>query len=362
MTGKKIITMLVLSVALWQGDAFAQTTTYHSEKLIPVVDLGPYQAIGVGVSSQNRLFVSFPRRGGIYRYGLAEVVNGQLTPFPDKEWNEADADSKNGFASVQDLFVDAHDHLWVLDSKPAGGSGEGKFKLLDINLKDNRVEKTYHFEDLDKAHSALNDIRVDTEKGLAYLSDPGLAAIVILDLNTGKTHVVLEKTPFTSADPDIILAYKGTEMRDQSGKPFSSHVNGIALTKDFSYFYFKPINQTHLYRIGTEYLADPSLSQQELAAKVEDVCEVGVTHGLEADAKGNIFLTSSLDYSIKYLSPDGKLHTLVQDDRLLWPDSFGVGTDGYLYFSCAQLQQEAAWNGGVNKAQLPYRIYKVKLP
>lgn len=335
---------------------------YHSEDLLTVADLGVFQAIGVSVSSDNRLFVSFPRRGGTYEYGLAEIIDGKRIPFPDKKWNEADENSENGFASVQDLFVDHQDHLWVLDSKPSGGKSEGKFKLLNINLKNNQVERIYHFEDLDKVHSALNDVRVDTEKDLAYFSDPGLAAIVVLDLKTGKTRRFLEKTLFTLADNDIVLTYNGKEMRDQNGKPFSSHINGIALTKDFKYFYFKPINKKQLFRIETKYLADTSISKEALQQKVETVAEVGVTHGLEADAKGNIFLTNSLDYSVKYLSPDGKIHTLVQDSRLLWPDSFGVGTDGYLYFSCAQLQNEPQFNGGINKIQLPYQLYKVKLP
>ncbi|WP_087880475.1 L-dopachrome tautomerase-related protein [Parabacteroides sp. Marseille-P3160] len=366
---KSITTILLFIVGL-QSHSLAQNT-YHSDKLVPVVTFGEYRAIGVGVSSDNRLFVSFPRRGGAYKYGLVEVVNGELKPYPDETWNR-DGDETNHFASVQDLFVDVNDFLWVLDSKPSPGGSifgdsrekaqEGDFKLLKINLKTNRVDRVYTFEGLDKTRSGLNDIRVDPEKGLAYLSDPGLAALVVLDLNTGKTRTALEKSSFTLADPDIILSYNGTEMKDQSGKPFSSNVNGIALTKDFKYLYFKPINKNNLYRIETKYLADASLTDETLETKVEDMGEVGVTHGLEADRKGNIFLTTSLDYSIKYLSPDGKLHTLVQDSRLLWPDSFGIGTDGYLYFSCAQLQNEPQWNNGANKSRLPFTLYKVKLP
>lgn len=371
MKNKVVFTLITLLFMILLTDCSPKPKTYHSDDLIPVVTFGDYRAIGVGVSSDNRLFVSFPRRGSTYQYGLVEVVNGELKPYPDTEWN-SEGDETVHFASVQDLFVDADDFLWVLDSKPApggsifGGNGEGKpeghFKLLKINLTTNQIDTVYTFDDLDKTRSGLNDIRVDTRKGLAYLSDPGLAAIVVLDLNTGKTRTVLEKTPFTLADPDIVLSYNETEMRDESGKPFSSNVNGIALTRDFKYLYFKPINKKNLFRIATEYLADASLTDEALQAKVEDMGEVGVTHGLEADDKGNIFLTNSLDYSVRYLNPAGEVYTLVQDSRLLWPDSFGIGTDGYLYFSCAQLQNEPQWNKGVNKAQLPFTLYKVELP
>lgn len=359
-------------IIIWGSIFSLQAQKMHSDALIPVASFGKFRAIGLAVNSENRLFVGFPNRGNVYEYGLTEIVNGQRVPYPDAEWNKI-GEYKNHFASVQDLFVDAEDYLWVLDSKPApSGSIFGNsdrentqkahFKLLKISTKTNQVEKIYTFDDLDKAKSGLNDVRVDTQRQLAYLSDPGLAAIVVLDLKNGTTRRVLEKTKFTLADPNIVLKYEGKEMRNKEGKPFSSNVNGIALTKDLEYFYFKPINQTHIYRIKTQYLADASLSALELETKVEDMGEVGVTHGLEADAKGNIILSTSMDYSVSYLRPDGKVQRLVQDSRLIWPDSFGIGTDGYLYFSCAQLNREPQWNNGEERADLPYTVYKVKLP
>ena len=58
----------------------------------------------------------------------------------------------------------------------------------------------------------------------------------------------------------------------------------------------------------------------------------------------------------------GVLKTLVQDKRLLWPDSLGIGSDGYLYFTAAQINMEAAWHNGENKVEYPYQVYRVKLP
>jgi len=368
----KIILAITVFSTLTGGTSRGQQP-YHSDKLIPVVDLGKRRAIGVSVSSDNRLFVSFPQ-GKDYLYGLTEIVNGHPLPFPDEAWNAHDGDSADRFVNVQDLYVDTDDNLWVLDSKPApkgsifngaGGTAvrsEGAFKLLKIDLATNQVERVYTFEDLDKSAAGLNDMRIDTDKNLAYLSDPGRAAIVVLDLTSGTTRTVLEGQPFTTADPEVILSYDNKEMRDGNGNPFRSNVNGIALTKDNRYFYFKPINKLNLYRIETRYLANATLTDADLASHVEDMGKTTVTHGLIADQKGNIYLTSSMDYSIKYLSPDGRLHTLVQDSRLLWPDSFGIGSDGYLYFSCAQLQRDPSWNHGEDRVAYPFQIYKVKLP
>lgn len=348
----------------------AQVSNSTSLQLEVAVDLGPYRPIGVSVTSSNRLFVSFPKQTKNFQYALTEIIDGKPVPYPDSEWNKKGIKNSH-FVNVQDIFVDAEDNLWVLDSKPSSAGSifgndekpnQGQFKLLKIDTKKDQIERIYSFDDLDKTKSGLNDMRIDGKKNLAYLSDPGQAAIIILDLKTGKSRKALVRSRFTLADPEVILSYDGNDMRDDNGKPFSSNVNGIALSHDFKYLYFKPINQTHLYRIATEFLADSTLTQQELEEKVEDKGKVGITHGLLADINGNIYLTSSTDYSIKYLSPDGKLNTLVRDPRILWPDSMGIGEDGYLYFSCAQLFKDPQWNKGTDRVQLPYYVFKVKLP
>ncbi len=348
----------------------AQVNNSKQPQLEIAVDLGPYRPIGVSVTSSNRLFVSFPKQTKHFKYALTEIINGKPTPYPDAEWNKKGIENSH-FVNVQDIFVDADDNLWVLDSKPSSAGSifgndekptEGQFKLLKIDTKKDQIERIYSFDDLDKTKSGLNDMRIDREKNLAYLSDPGQAAIIVLDLKTGNSRKALAGSHFTLADPEVILRYDGNDMCNLNEKPFSSNVNGIALSHDFRYLYFKPINQTHLYCIATEFLADSTLTKQDLEAKVEDKGEVGITHGLLSDINGNIYLTSSIDYSIKYLSPDGKLHTLVQDPRILWPDSMGIGEDGYLYFSCPQLFKDPQWNKGIDKVELPYYIFKVKLP
>ncbi|WP_156309481.1 SMP-30/gluconolactonase/LRE family protein [Sphingobacterium endophyticum] len=364
----KIICSSIIIAATLICNAMAQKKDPNLEV---VASFGKSQPIGVSVSSDNRVFVSFPKKDP-YLFGLTEIVNGERVGFPNKDWNAEEGDYKTHFLNVQDIYVDTQDQLWVLDSKPApsgsifGASGsaekhEGQFKLVQIDLKDNQVKKLFTFHDLDKSKSGLNDVRVDTDKQLAYLSDPGQASIIVLDLKTGKTRKVLSNTKFTLAKKDIVLKYNDHEMRDKDGNPFKSNVNGIALTKDNKWFYFKPINDLNLYRIETKYLADPNLSETELLTKVEDMGEVGITHGLVADRLGNIYLTTSIDYSIRRLTPDGKLEIVVQDPRLLWPDSLGVGSDGYLYFSCAQMQLLAQWNEGKDMVQYPYEVYRVKV-
>lgn len=358
------IVLLALSSACTE-----RSVTNSTAELAPVAGFGDSMAIGLSVDAENRVFVSFPNGDGDGNLSLAVIdQEGQLAAYPDSNWNTPGAYDSH-FLRVQDLFVDADDNLWVLDSKPGsagnifgdGGAVSGQFKLVKIDARSDEVEKVYFFDDLDKSVAALNDVRIDVEKNLAYFSDPGQAAIVVLDLESGATRTLLAHSPYTMA-ANRALCYDEVEMRNQDGQPFSSHVNGIALTHDFKYFYFKPINHDNLFRIATRYLADTTISEVELSEAVEDMGLVGVTHGLIADKTGNIYLTTSESYAISYLSPDGRLHRLVQDSRLLWPDSFGIGSDGYLYVSCAQLQRLPQWNNGIDRTEYPYTAFKVKLP
>jgi len=356
--------------------AFTMATIYgasaqKSTKLIEVAAFGKYQPIGVTVApASNRLFMSFPQREP-FLYGLTEIVNGKRVAFPNEEWNKFMPDQPaNHFVNVQDLYADDQNNLWVLDSAPGGGaaiigtstSKEGQFKLIQISLADNQVKHIYTFDDLPKDKSALNDMCIDNSKHLAYLSDPGLHAIIVLDLQSGKSRVVLKDDKSTIVQPGFKLHLDGKDVADKDGRPFVSNVNGIALTKDNKYFYFRAINQTKLYRIATEYLANSSLTDADLSTKVEMVAETGVCHGMIADGKGNIYLSNSPDKSIQYVTPDGKLHTLVQDDRLIWPDSFGIGSDDYLYVSASQMHRLPKYNGGEDEVSYPFAVYKVKLP
>jgi sugar lactone lactonase YvrE len=324
----------------------------ETAKLEEVASFGRNQPIGMAVSSDpNRVFVSFPHRDP-FLYALTEIVGGERRPFPDE-------------------VVDGKNHLWVLDSAPGAaasifgkdsGREGGYFKLVRIEVASNSVKRVYDFPDLPKDKSGLNDVCVDLSHGLAYLSDPGLKAIVVLDIESGKSRIALQEHPAILATPGFKLHLDGKDVVDGEGRPFSSNVNGIALTKDEKHFYFRAINQTRLYRIETRYLADAALSVEDLGKHVETVAETGVCHGMVADARGYVYLTDSADQSIKYVTPDGKIHTLVTDDRLIWPDSMGIGSDGYLYLTCAQINRAARYNSGEDKVEYPYRAYRVKLP
>ncbi len=223
------------------------------------------------------------------------------------------------------------------------------------------MERIYRFEDLEPELSALNDVRIDLTHGVAYLSDPKQGALVVMDLDTGKTQVRLKGNPALLATPGYVLHIDGHNVVDKAGKPFISNVNGIALTRDDTYLYFRAINQEHLYRIATRYLADPNINDVTLARYIENLGKVGISHGMLADAYGNIYLSDSQTHTINRYSPDGRLTTVVKDERLSWPDTFALDPKGELYITAAQIHKTAQFNQGIDRVDYPYRLYKLNL-
>ncbi len=342
----------------------AQTDSKKSPLLLEAAAFGDYQPIGVAITKTGRTFITFPRHLP-YQYGVAEIVNGIRKPYPNAGWNVYDSlHPQEHFMNAHAAWPDTENRLWILDTGNPGDEAtipDGA-KLLQINLASDSIEQIYRFEDLPREKSALNDVRIDTKRNLAYLSDPKLTAVVILDLETGKSRIVLQNDKSVKADPGFKLHLDGKDVVDDNGKAFSSNVNGIALTQDFEWFYFRAINQTKLYRIKVDYLADTTLSSSQLSSNVELVGETGVSHGMIADSNGNIYLTDSSNKAIRYVTPHGEFKTLVQDKRLIWPDTFSIGNDGYLYVTCSQINRTKKYNNGKDKVEYPFQLYKVKLP
>lgn len=129
-------------------------------------------------------------------------------------------------------MVDATDMLYVLD--PGNPDDEASLitsiRLVRINLTTNKIARIYSFGDLPRERTDLNGKRVDPERQVAYLSGPKLAAIIVLDLKTSKSRLLLQDDESVMTEPSFVLCIDGKQMKNKINKPFSSNVNGIALT------------------------------------------------------------------------------------------------------------------------------------
>jgi sugar lactone lactonase YvrE len=322
-----------------------------------------YQLTGVAKEPGGRLWINYPRWSEIYKYAVVTTEGNTVTPYPNEQFNswQPGQDGQNKWVCVQSVYVDDNGSLWVLDpAAPMMKTVQGKgVKLVKMNKTTNLPERSYSFMDVVPDTAYVNDVRVDVQKNFAYLSESKGGGIIVVDLASGEMRRVLSSHYSVKSDPAYKYIIDGKELM-KDGKPAKINSDGIALTPDGNWIYYKPLTDDKLYRIKTEYLRNFSMSDTELGNKVEDLGHFASTDGMIFDKDGNLYLGDLQNYSIIKVSPDHKMTTLIKDERLIWPDSYSIA-DGYLYISCSQIQKQPEYNNGVNRRTSPYTVYRLKL-
>src|SRR5439155_11762073 len=254
------------------------------------------------VSRSGRIFINFPRWGDPVEFTVAELKDGQPVAFPDKQINKAEGDPARQLVSVQSVVVDDQDRLWILDtgSINMGPAKPGGQKLICVDLKTNRIEKTFRFKpDVALPSTYLNDLRFDTDKSLGFItdsSDSGPNGIIVVDLSSGDNWRRLNDHPSTKAEPNFTPMVEGEPlMARQPGKPpayLKIGSDGIALSSDKRTLYYCPLASRHLYSVSAEALADRNKSDSDVGATVKGLGERGyASDGLEAGKNGELYLT-----------------------------------------------------------------------
>lgn len=311
---------------------------------------------GVAVSARERIFLNYPRWSDAVEVSVVELMpDGRLVPYPPGDWNTwtGSEDPAERFVCVQSVHVDAKDRLWILDpANPSfGGVVAGGPKLVEVDLRRDKVVRVIPVPgEVAPRDSYLNDIRVDVDREVAYITDSGIGAIVVVDLETGASRRLLDRHESTLSE-DIVLTIGGREWLLPDGSRPQVHADGLALSPDNAWLYYQALTARSLYRIPTAYLL-ADLPAAEVEAAVEFVVESGASDAIISDPWGNIYLTSLEHDAIRRVTPGGRVETIVQSPRISWPDSFAWGPDGSLYFTTAQIHE------GPNPPA-PYRLWKI---
>jgi sugar lactone lactonase YvrE len=206
----------------------------------------------------------------------------------------------------------------------------------------------------------VNDVRIDTGKNYAYITESKGGGIIVVDLNSGKMRRVLQNHYSVHSDPAFKFIIDGHELM-KDGKPAKFNSDGIALTPDGAWLYYKPLTDDKLYRIKTDYLRNWNMKDTALNNKVEDLGHFTTSDGMIFDKSGNLYLGDLQNSSIIRIDLALKMTTVIKDSRLIWPDSYSIA-GGYLYISCSQIQKQPEYNNGENKRTSPYTVYRMKLP
>lgn len=343
------------------------------------IAFAPETWAGVAVHPDGRIFVSFPRalNGGNVMQSVAEVVRQPgappaIVPYPPPseddlgfrvDWNAWDPAiarllgapyNERHFISVQSVVFDGEGFLWALDSGGPGGANRlapGGPKLVRIDLERNLVVRAIPLGAVAPAGAFLNDVRIDLRCGCAYITESGLGALVVVDLENDSAWRVLENHPATSPEgffllfiEDVIVDAAGNRDEQVILFPLQIAADGIALDPQGAFLYFQAVSGTTLYRVRTEELF-PGPGGSARAPFVERVGGraegFGPADGLGFGPDGWLYLTSLEDHALKRFDPEsGVLELVSNDPRLAWPDSLAFDPDGAVVVTVSQLHRK----------------------
>jgi sugar lactone lactonase YvrE len=341
--------------------------TLEAAKLEEVFADSTYQLTGVAVSANSRLFTNYPYWLDKHSYSVVEIKNGKPVPYPDNNWNsfKKGENGQNKFVCVQSVVTDDEGYLWVVDAAGIGLSSvyQQSNKVVKINLANNQIERIYRFpQNVAGADVYLNDIRIDNTNGYAYMTSSSGGGIVVLNIATGESRFVLGDHPSVKSDAAYHFSPGGTELAKGDGSQLKVNSDGIALTPDNNWLYYKPLTDDKLYRVSTALLRNFSTPLKAIADSVNDLGHFVTTDGMIFDKAGNLYLGDLEKSSIVKITPDLKVQTLMTDkSKLFWPDSYSISADGYLYISASQIQLMPWFHKDGDKIQRPFKIYRLKI-
>ena len=296
---------------------------------------------------RNITYLTVPR----WRPGVPSTLNtlasGRLTPYPS--WEMQEVGNCTAIQYVQSMEIDpVRAEMWVVDVgrvnifSTLGPNNTCPPKMVILDMNSGAVVQTYIFPESAASHNAsfLNDIAVDIERQIAFMSDAGTGALVVFDRAALHSWRFADST--TTNDPSYNFTIAGVAY----GPAFTTPTDGIALLPDRSKVVYCPLQGTQLWAIDAVILGNQSSS----ARAVQETqmllgSKASASDGIAFDCTGRLYfggLTTSALYEWQYSAVGGVENaTILQEDvqTLQWIDTFAFDEMGNLYATSNRLQQ-----------------------
>ncbi|MGN0909603.1 MAG: L-dopachrome tautomerase-related protein [Succinivibrio sp.] len=309
-----------------------------------VVAQSRYQWTGIAAARDGRIFTCYPSWKVPSPFKVAEISGGVEKAYPSEE-------DQKLFTCVQSVVAGKWNRLWVLDPANPGFRGvvSSGAKLFMVDLGTNRIERTYVIpKEVADSASYLNDVRVDEERGFAYMTNSTEGGIVVLDLDSGRSWVALD-----SSDKRLLATIPRIVFESTGPSKGVTHSDGIELSEDGGTLYFAPMTGDKLYSIRTDVLRDEGMSVAGRARHITLIDGSSVPcDGLLLEG-GRIFMGDLPREGVRIFN----LKTRRGEDadigmKARWADSFASDGRGGIYFTTSQINYP-------EKERIPYQIIRI---
>lgn len=324
---------------------------------ISVAARSPWLANQVALTRDGTMFLGLPRHAVSESTPSLGRVNtdGKVSSFPGNTWNKwkPGDDGREAFVYLNSVHIFADDTVWCLDQGSVGKDTPkpGAQKLVQLDAKDGRILNVIRFgDDILPPGAKLNDLRF--HGSTMYLSESGLGALIVHDMTTGETMRRLSERPQLVANPKTVTLKFGPGDKETTFSPPNADM--LEISADGKWLYWAAPTGP-LYRIATQSLRDPAVSDAALVGKIEHVADIQFSGGSSMDTLGNFYFSETNTRRITVLSPSGKWTTLALDPRLIRPDGSFIGADRRLYIPIKNKQSDLP-------PETPYPIFTINLP
>lgn len=351
---------------------------------------------GLAVDLSENIYLTYPRN--FENSSNAVTIATSFTdeePWPSAKFQNCQPGQNVSecFINVQNLVLDAHGQLWVLDSgipyKKTAPAVTGGAKVMQFDAETKELVKTYVIpDDVLSSGTNLNDLRINNTAGtggFVFLTDASVnGGLLALDLATGGVVKRLAGQAVVKADPGYVGSYNGEPIYCWNGttKSFcTTSSDGIALQS--GQLYWGVLSSRRFYYVSQEIMQDFEATDDEVLAAVQDPGQLGSEQaGFTADDQGRMFMLASEQNAIYYVQteqsrvteevngvpPGGSglvaaenyyVKTLVRNGLVQHADSAAI-LNGYLYFCTNQLElgPSRQYNNTDNRKG-PFRSYRL---
>ncbi|CAK9037114.1 unnamed protein product [Durusdinium trenchii] len=335
-------------------NATARETALQSQKYRPEHNvLAGLKVCGPEVASRcthQMIFVTVPRwaTGVPASLNLLTDSQGQakLQPWPSME--AQDPQNCSNIQYVQSMEIDPQGVMWVVDvgRKYFTETSDDKCppKILLIDIPSGDIIDSYVFPDEVAPYtgSFLNDIVLDVEHQMAYISSTGntpadKGAIIVYDRANKRSRRIEDRS--THAEHGARLVIHSTDYSKLlEGLP----VDGIALTPDGERIFYSALGGTELYSISAAKARNFSVNVSSVLASVDSHGKKSSnSDGMTFGADGFLYFGGLTMDSLLRWKPGTPLNETqqlaVDHEKLWWIDTFAWDNRGNLWLTSNRL-------------------------
>ena len=284
-----------------------------------------YQWNSTAVSRTGRVFTSFPTRNEFPSFHVGELRGGVTVSFLPRDVNES-------LVNVSNIFIDDADRLWILDSGKLAGRPVNKSaaRLICVNITHRMVLQTFRIpSELLESNSTLANVRVDSQQNIAFISDGGAGGLIVLDLESGKGWLGLDRSvQQTRANAKFLALPTGNYY------PIMPNIAALALSEDRRTLYFTPLIETKIYSIPTHILRDRSLRSHDRARYIMTEARDAFPSAGMVERSGVLYFGDVRHDRVASLHlMTHRVSEMKTPTPIRWADGFSLDSRGNIWFT-----------------------------